>query len=89
MIEIASYKKESMQTVPIYQLKNDLSRFIQMVEAGEDIAITRRGSVVARLVPCAPQVKPNRAEVIRTKRVIFADVSTFDERELTAQGRQW
>lgn len=78
-----------MQTVPIYQLKNDLSRFIQMVEAGEDISITRRGAEVARLVPCVHPVKPNRAEVIRTKRVIFADVGAFDERELTAQGRQW
>ena len=78
-----------MQTVPIYQLKNDLSRFIQMVEAGEDIAITRRGSVVARLVPCVDQVKSNRAELLRAKRVIFANVGAFDERELTAQGRQW
>jgi len=44
---------------------------------------------VARLVPCVHPVKPNCAEVIRTKRVIFADVGAFDERELTAQGRQW
>lgn len=78
-----------MQTVPIYQLKNELSRFIQMVEAGEDISITRRGSEVARLVPPAHQAKPNRAEAVRSARVIFANVGAFDEREMTAQGRQW
>jgi prevent-host-death family protein len=40
-----------MQTVPLSQLKSDLSQLIHLVEAGEDIAITRRGALVARLVP--------------------------------------
>ncbi|OIN90591.1 MAG: hypothetical protein AUJ20_13965 [Comamonadaceae bacterium CG1_02_60_18] len=77
-----------MQTVPIYQLKNELSRFIQMVELGEDISITRRGAEVARLVPPVQRVLPNRAESIRAKRVLFANVSAFNERDITAQGRR-
>ncbi len=78
-----------MQTVPIYQLKNELSRFIQVVEAGEEISITRRGTEVARLVPSPRQVKPDRAEAIRAARSIFAQVGAFNEREITAQGRKW
>lgn len=78
-----------MQSVPIYQLKNDLSRFILMVEAGEELSITRRGTEVARLVPSARHVKSDRAEAIRTARTVFAHVGPFDERELTGQGRQW
>lgn len=78
-----------MQTVPIYQLKNELSRFIQVVEAGEELSITRRGIEVARLVPSARHVKLDRVEAIRSARSIFANVGAFDEREITAQGRQW
>lgn len=78
-----------MQTVPIYQLKNELSRFIQAVEAGEEISITRRGTEVARLVPSAAHVKVNRAEAIRVARTKFAQVAAFDEREITAEGRKW
>jgi len=78
-----------MQTVPIYQLKNELSKFIQAVEAGEEVSITRRGTEVARLVPSIGQVKPDRAERIRAARRQFADVAGFDEREITAEGRKW
>ena len=78
-----------MQTVPIYQLKNELSRFIQAVEAGEEISITRRGTEVARLVPSASQAKVNRADAIRAARSKFAHVTAFDGREITAAGRQW
>lgn len=78
-----------MQTVPIYQLKNELSKFIQAVEAGEEISITRRGTEVARLVPSATRVKVNRAEAIRLVRSKFAEVAAFDERGITADGRKW
>ncbi len=78
-----------MQTVPIYQLKNELSKFIQAVEAGEEISITRRGTEVARLVPCARPTKTGRAEIIRETRKKFENVVMFDEREITAEGRKW
>ena len=78
-----------MQSVPIHRLKTELSRFIQVAEAGEEISITRRGAEVARLVPSVRAVKPNRAESIRAARVVFAQLGAFDERELTAEGRQW
>ncbi len=38
------------ETIGIRELKNDLSKVIQRVEAGEPITITRRGKPVARIV---------------------------------------
>ena len=43
-----------MDDVALYEAKNRLSELINRVEAGEEIAITRRGKIVARLVPPAP-----------------------------------
>jgi prevent-host-death family protein len=39
--------------VPLAEAKNHLSALIARVEQGEEIAITRRGVTVARLVPTA------------------------------------
>lgn len=78
-----------MQVVPIYQLKNELSKFILAVEAGEEISITRRGTEVARLVPSVAQPKIDRVALILEARKKFKDVPYFDERELTKSGRKW
>lgn len=78
-----------MQRVPIYQLKNELSRFIGIVESGEEISITRRGQEVARLVPGSHDAKPDRVAGIRYAREKFAAVAAFDERAMTAEGRKW
>jgi prevent-host-death family protein len=40
-----------MTSTGIRELKNNLSRYIRRVEAGERIAITAHGRVVAELVP--------------------------------------
>jgi len=37
--------------VGAYEAKTHLSEFLEMVEAGEEITITKHGSPVARLVP--------------------------------------
>ena len=78
-----------MQSVPISQLKNHLSKFISMVMAREEFSITRRGVEVARLIPSAEPPKINRAELIIAARARFGDVPAFDERELTRAGRKW
>jgi prevent-host-death family protein len=41
----------------IRELKNNLSRFIRRIEAGERIAITAHGRVVAELIPPASATK--------------------------------
>jgi prevent-host-death family protein len=40
-----------MPTVGIFEAKNRLSELVERVAQGEEIIITRRGEVVARLVP--------------------------------------
>jgi prevent-host-death family protein len=47
----------SMTSTGIRELKDNLSRFIRRVEAGERIAITAHGRVVAELVPPGTQTK--------------------------------
>ncbi len=37
--------------VGVHEAKTHLSRLVERVEAGEEIEISRRGAVVARLVP--------------------------------------
>ncbi len=40
-----------MRTVGIRELKNKLSEYIRLVEAGESVLVTDRGTVVAELRP--------------------------------------
>ena len=54
-----------MLEVNVKELREQLAQFIAQVEAGEEITITRRGKVVARLVP--PQPTPTE----------FPDLSSF------------
>ena len=49
-----------MKTVGVRTLKNRLSEYLRMVQAGESLAVTKRGVVVARLVP--PDVRGETAE---------------------------
>lgn len=39
------------KSVGVHEAKTNLSKLLQRVSAGEEIAITRRGEEVARLVP--------------------------------------
>lgn len=50
-----------MSDVTLSEARNHLSALIHRVEAGEEIAITRRGKVVARLVSLAPVEADQRA----------------------------
>jgi prevent-host-death family protein len=43
-----------MVLVPLYEAKNHLSELVARVERGEEIAISRRGVPVARLVAIRP-----------------------------------
>lgn len=39
-----------MKTIPVFEAKNKLSELITIAERGEEVSITRRGIVVARLI---------------------------------------
>lgn len=81
-----------MNDVALFEAKNRLSELIHRVEAGEEIAITRRGKVVARLVPpAAPEDVGRRArEAIAGLRASREGVSLgrLRSRDLVAEGRR-
>jgi prevent-host-death family protein len=54
-----------MTTVGIRELKAHLSEYLQKVKAGEDVLITERGKVVARLTPQPPGPDDGRMEKVR------------------------
>jgi prevent-host-death family protein len=57
-----------MTTVGLRQLKNQLSAYVRRAAAGETIAVTDRGKVVAELVPPAPAAAERRgarAQLVR------------------------
>lgn len=51
-----------MRTVPVADAKAHLSALLTAVEEGEEVAITRRGRIIARLVPDRPR---SAADVFR------------------------
>ena len=80
-----------MSDVALFDAKNRLSELIHRVEAGEEIGITRRGKVVARLVPAAPEEAEQRArKAIAGLRASRKGVSLggLSSRDLIRQGRR-
>lgn len=45
-----------MRTIQVVEAKSRFSALLAAVEAGEEVAITRHGKVVARLVPETPRM---------------------------------
>jgi len=51
--------------VSIREMKNRLSKYLKLVQAGKDVVITDRGRPVARLTVVQPSAKDAEAEYIR------------------------
>lgn len=80
-----------MSDVALFEAKNRLSELINRVEAGEEISITRRGKVVARLVPPATGDALQRArDAITSLRASRRGVSLgrLHSRDLIGEGRR-
>jgi prevent-host-death family protein len=45
-----------MRNVSVVEAKSQFSALLAAVEAGEEIAVTRHGKVIARLIPDRPRV---------------------------------
>jgi prevent-host-death family protein len=43
-----------MKTTTVRALRNDYAKLLRRVETGEEISISRRGKIVAKLVPALP-----------------------------------
>ncbi len=80
-----------MDDVAVFDAKNRLSELIHRVEAGEEIAITRRGKVVARLVPPVPEKADKRARdaisVLKASRE-GVSLGRLTSRDLIGEGRR-
>jgi prevent-host-death family protein len=46
-----------MKTATVRQLRNEYKRVLAWAEAGEEVEISRRGKVIARLVPAKLKLK--------------------------------
>jgi len=73
-----------MKTVPLFEAKNRLSELIAAAERGDEIAITRRGVAVARLVAIGREGEAgaSRAAAVQTT---FARLKEIRKR-LTLEG---
>ncbi|MDR1854084.1 MAG: type II toxin-antitoxin system Phd/YefM family antitoxin [Azoarcus sp.] len=73
-----------MQTVSVAEAKAHLSSLLDAVQTGDDVVITRRGRVVARLMaerPAAPDFS-----VFRRYRGAWKQGMTIDRDELHERG---
>jgi prevent-host-death family protein len=80
-----------MTQISACEAKNLLSELLRRAESGEEIAITRGGRVVARLVPPEPEIPGDgvRAAIARVrarrKEITLGGLSI---KELIAEGRR-
>jgi prevent-host-death family protein len=79
-----------MREIGASEARNTLSALLDLVEAGEEVGITRRGTRVARLVPDTPgdREKARRAAaniVARSKGVTLGELKIKD---LINEGRR-
>ena len=80
-----------MREIGAFEAKNRLSELLRLAEGGEEIAITNRGRVVARLMPPAPRVDREAAQAAagriraRRKGITLGDIEIKD---MIAEGRR-
>ncbi len=55
-----------MRTTGIYEAKQSFSELVAMVEAGEEVHITRHGKTVVRMLPVAHAAAPNAEQAALT-----------------------
>lgn len=80
-----------MNEFALFEAKNRLSELIDRVEAGEEITITRRGKVVARLVPPpVDRVDKEARDAVSALKASREGVSlgTLKSRDLIRDGRR-
>ena len=80
-----------MQEIGAFEAKNRLSELLRRAEGGEEIAITNRGKVVARLVPPVQAIDRGVARAaaarIRARRK-GVTLGGLKIKELIAEGRR-
>lgn len=80
-----------MREIGAFEAKNKLGQLLDRVEAGDEVVITRRGKIVARLTP--PEAAINRRAAIDAaarirQRRHGVTLDNIDIKELVAEGRR-
>ena len=80
-----------MRQVGTFEAKNKLSALLDLVQAGEEIEITRNGKPIARLVPAKGRDVEKAKEAAAALRAIRAQARTGPEslKELVTAGRRY
>ena len=79
-----------MREIGAFEAKNKLGQLLDLVEAGQEIVITRRGKAVARLVSPSPRVDPEQArKAVAAIRAMSRGVTLggLDPKNLVAESR--
>jgi prevent-host-death family protein len=58
-----THSTAASKTVGVRELRQNLSRYLERVKAGETLTVTERGQEVARLVPSGPDIDPYYLEL--------------------------
>jgi prevent-host-death family protein len=79
-----------------FEAKNRLSALLDMVEAGEEVTITRNGRAVARLVPALDDADTRRAEaqqaaleLLEMRKQVKPDPDGLTVRDYIRMGRRY
>lgn len=83
-----------MKAVTLFEAKTHLSGLInEVIQKGEQVAITKHGHTVAMLVPVESSKESNMADVIKNMRALSAEIGkqgmTLKEiQKMRAEGRK-
>ncbi|GAB3128863.1 type II toxin-antitoxin system Phd/YefM family antitoxin [Tsukamurella serpentis] len=79
-----------METIGVRELRQHASKYLARVEAGEELAVTNHGRLVARLVPVAATVRSREtlidAGILKRARA-SRDLASLRPRTLTSAKR--
>ncbi len=80
-----------MITAGIKDTKNNLSRYLALVKAGEDVVITEHGKAVARIIKegCEEAIYPHRHRTPDQSRVDFPSDPGSDQARTKPSGGPW
>ena len=87
-------RKDSMQSVGIYEAKTRFSALIELVEQGEEVRITRHGKEVVRMLPVRRKPVITDEQIVREleqiqalQQTVRAQVATDSVAQLRQKGR--
>jgi antitoxin (DNA-binding transcriptional repressor) of toxin-antitoxin stability system len=83
-----------MKTATVRDLRNNFARIYAWLGAGEEVEITRRGQLVARLLPAAKAKKPRvrfdaKARMKRLKEIYGGRTLPGNSVLLMREGKDW